>query len=236
MGGNPEDKKMYDSKLSEKRWRATQFAGQNSSSDPSVKPVVFFREGQALGGSEPSNSACAKCFHQSAETSETILGQEMDIPGTLEEPLVWLAGRRDYLQHHIDRADEHMRFIAPTNTPQFSVLGINMGNLNRHGQVDGYHHDNMLMTYCCGKFHLVLVAEARLDKRARMVTKAFNVNVFQSKSNAAAIWILGNATTPRCKTLVQKTVWTDDEKRKNGTWITSSVKFPGEIMAHLAFL
>ena len=41
LGGNPEDKKMYDSKLSEKRRRATQFAGQNSSSDPSVKPVVF---------------------------------------------------------------------------------------------------------------------------------------------------------------------------------------------------
>ena len=215
LGGNPEDKKMYDSKLSEKRRRATQFAGQNSSSDPSVKPVVFFREGQALERSEPSNSACAKCFHECAETSETILEREMAIPGTREDPVVWLEGRRDYLQHHIDRADKHMRFIAPTDTPQFSILGINMGNLNRHGQVDGYHHDNMLMTYCCGKFHLVLVAEARLDKCARMVTKAFNVNVFQSESEAAAIWILGNGTTPRCKTLVQKTVWTDDEKRKH---------------------
>jgi len=41
---NPEEKKMYDSKLREKRWRATQFVGQNSSSDPSVKPVVFSRK------------------------------------------------------------------------------------------------------------------------------------------------------------------------------------------------
>ena len=45
--------------------------------------------------------------------------------------------------------------------------------------IDGYHHDNMLMLYCCGKFHLLLVAEASLDKRARMTTKALNVFVFQ---------------------------------------------------------
>ena len=80
--------------------------------------------------------------------------------------------------------------------------------------IDGYHHDNMLMLYCCGKFHLLLVAEASLDKRARMATKAFNVFVLQSESDTSAIWILGNGTTPRCETLVQKTVWTDDVQRK----------------------
>ena len=46
-----------------------------------------------------------------------------------------------------------------------------MGNLNRHGDVHGFHHDdNAILAYLCGKFHLALVTEAKLDDRARMTT------------------------------------------------------------------
>ena len=97
--------------------------------------MFFLKEGQALGGLEPSKLACATCFRQRQETSETIFDRRMDIPGTGAEEVHWLRGRRFYLQHHIDLSDEHMRFTAPTDTLQFSILGINTGNLNRHGQV-----------------------------------------------------------------------------------------------------
>ena len=92
------------------------------------------------------------------------------------------------------------------------------------------------MLYCCGKFHLLLVAEASLDKRARMTTHDFGVSVFQADSGAAAIWILGNGTTPRCETLLQKNGLGRRRPKKNGSWITWSVTFSGEIMAPLAFL
>ena len=69
----------------------------------------------------------------------------MDLPD--EEGLLWIQGRRDYLLHHIDRLDEQMGLPAPADTPQFSILGVNMGNLNRHGQVYGYHRDNMVMVF-----------------------------------------------------------------------------------------
>ena len=66
------------------------------------------------------------------------------------------------------------------------------------------------MAFCCRKFHLVLVTEARLDKRARMTTNDFNVFVFQSSSGCQAIRILGNGKHRRCKTLVQHTVHSED--------------------------
>ena len=127
----------------------------------------------------------------------------MDLPD--EESLLWMRGRRDPLLHHIDRL-EQMGLPAPTDTRQFSILGINMGNLDRHGQVNGFFHDNMVMDFCCGRFHLALVAEAHLGKRASMTAQTYNVSVFPSKSGAAAIWTLGNGRNRHCETLEQNTV------------------------------
>ena len=159
--------------------------------------MTFLKEGEA----QPSEYAHAACF------ADVIRTQDMCIPEPDEMPWMW--GRRNYLQHHIEHKSENSHLIRPTNTLQFSVLGVNIGNLNRHGQVSGYHQDHAIMSYCVGKFHLVLVSEARLEQRARMTPKTYNVAVFESKSGCQAAWILGNGKKRRCKTVVEDTVWYD---------------------------
>ena len=67
----------------------------------------------------------------------------------------------------------------------------------------------IFLSYCVGKFHLALVTETRLEERARMTPKAYNVDVFESASGCQAAWILGNGENRRCKTVVEDTVWSD---------------------------
>ena len=164
-----------------------------------TEPVIFVKAGAVKGKDQRSGDAT--CFPDVSWT------QNMSIPD--EEGRSWMEGRRDYMQHHIDKKEENSHLIRPTDTLHFSVLGVNMGNLNRHGQVSGYHHDNAILSYCVGKFHLALVTEARLEERARMTPKTYNVDVFESASGCQAIWILGNGENRRCKKLEEDTVWYD---------------------------
>ena len=125
------------------------------------------------------------------EDWEDKFAQHVVLPS--ERDLPWMQGRRDNLLHHIDSIDAQP---APTDTVQFSIIGMNMGNLDR----------GMVMAFCCGKFHLALVAEAWLTEHARMTTKTFDVSVFTSRSGSLGIWILGNAQDRWCETLLENTV------------------------------
>ena len=166
------------------------------------RPVKFVKEGDAP-------LADATCF-----PNRDPWHKGTGIPGL--DGLPWLGGRVDYLQHHIDLEDEHSHKIQPKDTHQISILAVNMGNLNRHGDVHGFHQDNAILAYLCGKFHLVLVTEAFLDDRARMTPRTFNVSVFESKSRCQAIWVLGNGKNRRCKILAQDTIKSNG-KREEGT-------------------
>ena len=209
---NPRLKQKYDRELKQHSTRTAEEVAT------ATKTVFFVKPGSTIDSMEASSSrASATCFPMGTWTNSSQLefgDRGLQLPDSKEIP--WLEGRRDYLLHHIDRIDEYMSQLKPTNTLQFSILGVNMGNLNRHGHVSGYHHDNMVMTYCTGKFHLALVAEPWLDKRARMTCNTFDMSVFQSSSGAAAIWILGNGKNRRCETLVERTILSDGI-RKDGS-------------------
>ena len=152
--GDPRKKRTYDHKF----WRRSRGRAETV-----VRPVSFVKEGTPVQSSAP-------CFPSAWDRfSQLSAGErQMELPAHLGD-LHWLKGRREYLLHHIDQIGEHARELSPTDTHQFSILCINMGNLNRHGQVSGYHHDNMIMTYCVGKFHLVLVAEAWLNRQSLQI-------------------------------------------------------------------
>ena len=198
-------KRTYDQRLRQRFRRTAESVGQSTSR---CRPVSFVKEGSALeSGTGSSAQSSAVCFPSVWDRfSQLSQGERhMELP----QHIHWLEGRREYLLHHIDLIDEHASELAPTDTHQFSILCINMGNLNRHGQISGYHHDNMVMTYCVGKFHLVLLAEAWLNRNALRTCATFGCSVFGSSSGSLGVWILGNGRNPRCETLVENTVYSE---------------------------